>query len=108
MILNDYRCRRCSATFEEYTSSPAPATVPCACGGIADRQFPMPLVRVKLGQPVSRGASQERPPWALDTRSLASDGAGREAYKRNRREARIRARHAEAIANGMIDKRIQV
>lgn len=107
MILFDFDCPRCGR-FEALVSRPPPDAVTCECGWGAPRVFPMPLVRVRLGQAVSMGESQERPPWALDTRDLANDGEGRRAYKRKRREARIRARHAEAIANGLIEKRIQV
>lgn len=65
----DYRCTKCGRVFESLEQD-APVSLQCDCGGVAERQMPAPLGRVKIAE-VKRGKSDPRPPGTLDTRPIA-------------------------------------
>lgn len=70
-IAVEYMCTACGGTFGLTVPRPAPESVPCVvCDGATQLVVSAPMTRVKSGE-VIRGGSDERPPWALDTRPLA-------------------------------------
>ena len=88
MILCDYLCGGCTATFEAMVGSPAPDDVICPeCGSMAAWSPSPVLGRVKSIE-VSRGgyAKPDRKTW-LDTRELG-EGMPLAEFKAKRRKIR--------------------
>lgn len=86
-ILLDYQCPGCLQTEEhlEKRGQETP-TYDCPCGGQSQRCLSPVRGKTVWGY-VSQGSSQERPPWALDTRALA-EGQTVGQWRRTRDSAR--------------------
>lgn len=70
----DYHCPACGAVFEQLETAPPRAKVPCLCGAQAELADAAPKIQEHSGKALysfDHGPSQERPPWALDTRDQA-------------------------------------
>ena len=83
----DYRCQKCSTTFESFEDRTAPPEVlPCQshCDGEAVRIFSAPSIGTNWLGSVNRGKSDERPPGVMDTRALA-DGKPLSEWKAERK-----------------------
>lgn len=102
MILLDYQCSTCGATHESLERRPPPASRPCDCGGVASRVISPVAIGTVYGTAVSRGASDEPPPGAIDTRPLA-DGMSYAEWRAKRRAGR----RDEARA-GIVDRQLYV
>lgn len=64
------------------------------CGGDATPQITGTHAGTVYGQAANRGSSDERPPWAMDTRKMA-EGQTRSQWKRERRKQRVDERRKE-------------
>ena len=70
LCMSEFQCADCGI-FEELVERPVPDEHPCpVCGTDASWVMSAPHGKVKIAE-VQRGKSDERPPWALDTRDLA-------------------------------------
>jgi len=83
----DFQCESCGAEFESLERrSENVREKPCECGGVAKRCLSAVRSMTVWGA-AERGTSQERPPWALDTRPLADGVSEGEWRKTNRKKA---------------------
>jgi hypothetical protein len=98
-LLLDYACPA-GHRLESLESRPAPDSKPCPCGAVAERQMSAPAIRLPLVS-VDHG-SVERPPWAMDTRSLA-EGESLDSWRKKRRAGRM-----DELRAGIVDPKIYV
>jgi hypothetical protein len=74
--LQEFQCTRCPQTTESLErSAEMPDSIPCACGGNAERCISAPKVKTVWAWCDRQvGPKDECPPWSYDTEHLANDG----------------------------------
>jgi hypothetical protein len=97
LVCFDYHCPTCSTTQERLEDRPAPSHVPCACGGLMQRQIGAPHIG-DSPPTATRGKSDPVPPGSFSTRALA-EGMPRREWDKKRSEHIRRTRYEQIKAN---------
>ena len=96
MKMVDYDCHSCEIRFETLVSKAQENDVVCIrCEGEVIKRFPAPKLSVPQIS-FDRGKSDERPPWAMDTRALG-EGQSYSSWIKERRAKRKNERVDEIL-----------